>query len=85
MNWSRGLLRLWGVLAACWIIAGLFLAIVITLKGQFNFLEHLFKMSGIDWAYFVFLIFIPPLLLLFLGFAVAWIARGFRNSGPPEG
>ena len=27
----------------------------------------------------------PPTLLLLLGFAVAWIARGFRRSAPPEG
>ena len=27
----------------------------------------------------------PPALLLLIGFVVAWIARGFRSSAPPEG
>ena len=30
-------------------------------------------------------ILLPPALLLLLGFAMAWIARGFRSSAPPEG
>jgi hypothetical protein len=30
-------------------------------------------------------IIIPPSFLILFGFAMAWIARGFRTSGPPMG
>jgi hypothetical protein len=116
MKWTRGFMRLWGVLAACWIMAWL-------LTGGTQLLEQRFKgeapinpVSGWrecppniepknkitpinpndcsdsrnyepDWGHRVTTIaniFVPPALILLLGFAVAWIARGFRRSAPPE-
>jgi hypothetical protein len=88
MNWTSGFLRLWAALAACWVcLQTLFMWDRITAKwiwdpivsadGSIHASTTPFKIAA--W------IMLPPLLLLLLGFAVAWIARGFRSSAPPEG
>lgn len=75
MNWTRGLLRLWMIIAACWII--------VTTWLQWNlitnpFTKYVEPSPFIDITMFIFL---PPLVLLLLGLSGVWVMRGFRRSG----
>jgi hypothetical protein len=133
MNFSRGLFRLWLVLAACYVPIAVYVN-----HSNFSSIEwasgpqpgdfvlpsdrHLppapkssFKPSECkhtslrqlvdkntkldffdcldrrNWApnweqriWAVSAVAIPPILLLLLGFAILWVARGFRRSDPPQ-
>ena len=81
MNWKRGLLRVWAVLAAIWISLQAFLMWdkitarwiwdpVVSADGSVHGSTTPFKIAG--W------VLLPPLLLLLLGMATVWIKRGFR-------
>ena len=86
MNYCRGFLRAWIALTVIWIA----LAGSITLSGvlESELFCNLFNPG--PWcdyrppAEFVFtlsLILVPPMALLVVGAAVAWIAAGFRSGG----
>jgi hypothetical protein len=119
LNVGKGLLRLWVVLAVCWVatagylkfddLVGRGLAIkepssntseyrrmpLDELRQRFPQYNDLSddklteavhkKFDGPRRVAAAELILLPPALLLLFGFAVAWIARGFRSSATPEG
>ncbi len=67
MNWKRGLLRLWAVVAVLWVS--------LQLGGRVIG-------DGIDKccdSFDLSVAFIPPLLLLALGYIGLWVRRGFRR------
>ena len=87
MNWKRGLLRLWAIAAVLWVgvivysavktvgddMAGSILAEKLygIPRGEYDILSLMFSFSA--------LAFIPPLLLLALGYIGLWVGRGFRR------
>lgn len=87
MNWKRGLLRLWAVVSVLWfglIVQSLVKTVgddiagsILTEKlyglprGEYDILSLMFVFSA--------LAFIPPLLLLALGYIGLWVGRGFRR------
>ena len=89
MNWTRGLLRVWAVLAVCWIgVVGYLTGgkLGLSNKGFFDPVKYLEGASGPysfwpDWNSFVAFgetALLPPFGLLLLGFMVVWAMRGFR-------
>ena len=96
MNWTSGFLRLWAALAVCWVGSVGYLTggkLGLSKNGFFDpdkYLEGASSPYSLlpDWKSFVGfseLVLLPPVLVLLLGFMVAWIARGFRRTAPPEG
>ena len=88
MNWKRGLLRLWAVAAVLWV--GFVVYAIAKSVGddiaRSILPEKLYGIPGgefdIEWSLrFVIsaLAFIPPLLLLALGYIGLWLGRGFRR------
>jgi hypothetical protein len=76
VNWRRGLLRVWLLLSAAWLMGW---AIYLTMYG----LRGGFKTTG-DWIVIPILLFGPPLALLLFGFAARWAFRGFKmDDGAP--
>ncbi len=87
MNWKRGLLRLWAVAAVLWVgfvvyaivkSVGDDIARSILAEKLYGYpqrkIDILFYMS-----FYSALAFIPPLLLLALGYIGLWVGRGFRR------
>ena len=101
MNWKRGLLRLWAVVAVLWVGVAFYsndtvlrvrdaYAIAVfdpdaylASKPQTGFLlNKTFYVVASIWPPlfdFAKLAFIPPLLLLALGYIGLWVGRGFRK------
>jgi hypothetical protein len=73
VNWRRGLLRVWLLFAAAWLMGW---AIYLTMYG----LRGGFKTTG-DWFVIPVLLFGPPIALLLFGFAARWAFRGFKLDG----
>ena len=70
MNWKRGLLRLWAVVAVLWVLSfGLW---ALFIDGFFNFTFG-------EFVVLLMILSIPPLLLLALGYCGLWVGRGFRR------
>jgi hypothetical protein len=74
-NWRRGLLRAWALLSALWIIGfSVFLFFVLGRPPTIHWgAENLAFLAGF--------LFVPPLALLALGVATAWVLKGFRRAG----
>jgi hypothetical protein len=86
MNWTSGFLRLWAALAVCWISTQTWLMWATITDPWISFKSVRTDGSVYDERIGIAVwILLPPALLLLLGFAVAWIARGFRSSAPPKG
>ena len=92
MNYTRGFLRLWAVLGVCWIVAMTLILkddlwllkpdgdwIDVRTKALVMVPNWSARIKAAVWTL------LPPAMLLLLGFVMAWIARGFRSSAPPEG
>ena len=88
MNWTRGLLRVWAVLALCWVgsttlvMQDLIFPPSCSAHEACDFRppslgpEPSLQEKRIEAAK---LISVPPLGLLVLGFLVVWAVRGFRR------
>ena len=80
-RWGRGMLRLWVLATVIWIvIASLFL-----LGGPFfDEMLHPERYPGSDavegWSLLAGTWFGPPIIILLLGAAIAWVLRGFRSE-----
>ena len=85
MNWKTGLLRLWVVTAICWVGSQTWREWGDLKDAWDGWIPVIYKSAQDYWIATGERILLPPVLLLLLGFAVAWIARGFRRSAPPEG
>jgi hypothetical protein len=71
----RGLLRIWLLLSAGWIMSWVIGLIV-------GLLEHGFKTSG--FLVIPVLLFAPPVALLIFGFGAGWAVRGFKVDESPS-
>ena len=69
LNWRRGMLRIWLVLSAAWIMGWIIEFIVYGLQGGFRFASDLLAVPV--------LLFGPPVALLIFGVAAGWAFRGF--------
>ena len=69
LNWRRGMLRIWLVLSAAWIMGWIIEFIVYGIQGGFRFAS--------DFLAIPVLLFGPPVALLIFGVAVGWAFRGF--------
>jgi hypothetical protein len=76
LNWSRGLLRLWILVSAVWIMGWAIYAILSVLAQSFKTLE--------DYLAIPVVFFGPPIALLLCGLATAWAIRGFKLDEKPE-
>ena len=68
VNWKRGLLRAWAVLSAIWVVGVAFLVF-----------DRWPAVEEAEWFFTVALALIPALVILLIGFSVAWAVRGFRK------
>jgi len=94
MNSTRGLLRIWAALAVCW-VGGTAMAMRNSILPPSCSANEAcdFRLPSLGPELSLYdkrieaakLILLPPVGLLLVGFAVAWIARGFRSSTSPEG
>ena len=75
INWRRGLLRVWLLASAAWIMAW---SIYLIMYG----LERGFRTS--DILVIPVLLIGPPIALLIFGIATGWAFRGFKVEIPPE-
>jgi hypothetical protein len=76
VNWRRGLLRVWLLCSAAWLMGWIIYLIMFGLHGGF-------KTTG-DFLEVPVLLFGPPVALLLFGIGAGWTLRGFKpESGPP--
>lgn len=67
MRWKRGLFRLWMVVSALWVIP---LTLLIASEAPLD--VYAFR-------FLIFVVFLPPVLVLAIGMALVWAIRGFSN------
>ena len=70
VNWRRGVLRVWLLLSAAWIMGWIVYLILNGIQGGF-------KSSG-DVLAIPVLLFGPPVALLLFGILAGWAFRGFK-------
>jgi hypothetical protein len=70
VNWRRGLLRIWLLVSAAWIMGWVVYLILSGLQGGFR--------SADDFLPIPVLLFGPPIALLLFGFVAGWAFRGFK-------
>lgn len=69
LNWRRGMLRIWLVLSAAWIMGWIIEFLVYGIQGGFRLAS--------DYLAIPVLLLGPPVALLIFGIAVGWAFRGF--------
>jgi hypothetical protein len=94
MNWKRGLLRLWVVAAVLWVAVAFYsenpIQKVFDVYAQSDWVNFTpeqqealanakARVVRADLLDFSVSAFIPPLLLLALGYIGLWVGRGFRK------
>jgi hypothetical protein len=77
VNWRRGLFRVWLLLSAAWIICWTLYWLLYGIQVGFQ------NISGV--LAIPVLLFIPPIVLLLLGWATGWAFRGFRPGHDGRG
>ena len=77
INWRRGLIRVWLLLSAAWMMGWIIYLIMFGLHGGF-------KTTG-DFLEIPVLLIGPPIALLLLGVAAGWAFRGFKADNDPPG
>jgi hypothetical protein len=77
LNWRRGMLRVWLLVSAAWIMAWI---IYLVLQG----LQSGFNATG-DFLAIPVILIGPPIALLLFGLATGWAFRGFKvDDRPPS-
>ena len=77
VNWRRGLLRVWILLSAAWIMGWLIHLIMFGLQGGFKDPGEVLSIPVLLLG--------PPIALLLFGFAAGWAFRGFKvDETPPS-
>jgi hypothetical protein len=76
INWRRGMLRIWLLLSAAWIMGWIIEFAVYGLQGGFRLAS--------DYLTIPVLLFGPPIALLLFGMAAGWAFRGFRTDEAPR-
>ncbi|HEX9321289.1 MAG TPA: hypothetical protein VF913_04085 [Xanthobacteraceae bacterium] len=77
INWRRGLLRVWMLMSAAWIMGWAIYSILYAMSDGF-------KTAG-DFLSIPVVFFGPPIALLLFGLATAWAFRGFKMDAEPSG
>jgi hypothetical protein len=75
LNWRRGMLRVWLLMSAAWIMAWI---IYLVLQG----LQSGFNATG-DFLAIPVILLGPPIALLLFGLATGWAFRGFKVDDRP--
>jgi len=70
VNWRRGLIRVWLLLSAAWIMGWTVYLILFAIQVGFQ--------SSRDFLAIPVLLFGPPIALLLFGLAAGWAFRGFK-------
>ncbi len=70
INWRRGLMRLWILVSAAWIMGWLIFFAIEFISG---------KSTGPDLLVIPIILFGPPIALLTLGLATRWAFQGFES------
>ncbi|MGA9339099.1 MAG: hypothetical protein WBV66_15785 [Pseudolabrys sp.] len=70
VNWRRGLMRVWVLLSAAWIMGWI---VYLTIYG----IQSGFQSSG-DFLAILVLLISPPIALLLFGLVAGWAFRGFK-------
>ena len=70
VNWSRGLLRIWILISAGWIMGWTIYLVMYSLQGGYN--------GNRDFVAIPILLLAPPVALLIFGSATGWAFRGFQ-------
>jgi hypothetical protein len=70
INWRRGLLRIWVLLSAAWIMGWLVYLILYGIQSGFRSFNDLLAIPV--------LLIGPPIALLLFGLVAGWAFRGFR-------
>lgn len=70
LNWRRGLLRVWLLLSAAWVMGWLVYLILYGIQGGFRSAAELLPVPV--------LLFGPPVALLLFGLLAGWAFRGFK-------
>jgi hypothetical protein len=73
LNWRRGLLRMWLLVSAAWVMGW---AIYFILSAMAQALRTVGDFLAIPVVFFG-----PPIALLLCGIATRWAIRGFRADG----
>jgi len=69
INWRRGLLRVWMLVSAAWIMGWVVYLIIYGIQSGFR---------GSDFFAIAVLLFGPPVALLLFGLLAGWAFRGFK-------
>ena len=70
INWRRGLLRIWLLLSAAWIMGWMVYLIIYGVQGGFQ--------SPGEYLAIPVLLIGPPIALLLFGLVAGWAFRGFK-------
>jgi len=70
LNWRRGLLRIWLLVSAAWVMGWLVYLIMYGIQGGFQSLSEVLVLPV--------LLFGPPVALLLFGLLAGWAFRGFK-------
>ena len=84
MNWKSGLFRVWVILTVCWAAPQTWHEWSDIKGARGGGIPTIYQNAQDYWIATGERILLPPVLLLLLGFAMAWIALGFRSSAAPE-
>jgi hypothetical protein len=74
VNWRRGMLRIWCLISAAWVMSWAIYLIMNALQGG---------VVPSDLLVIPVLLFGPPIALLLFGAATAWAFKGFKMDRPP--
>ena len=75
VNWRRGLIRVWLLISAAWIMAWIIYLLMQGISGELKSTE--------DFLQLPVLLLGPPVALLIFGIAAGWAFRGFKVDGKP--
>ena len=75
INWRRGLLRVWLLMSAAWIMGWAIYSILHAISNGFQTLGDFLRIPVVFFG--------PPLALLLLGLAATWAFRGFKPDPDP--
>ena len=70
INWRRGLLRIWILISAGWVMGWTIYLVMYSLQGGYN--------GNRDFVAIPILLLAPPVALLIFGLATGWAFRGFQ-------
>jgi hypothetical protein len=75
---KKGLFRLWIVFSVCW-ISYFTLSICLSLLNVWERMGSAMTRDFGDFLEYISIIFLPPVILLYLGKSIFWIVKGFKK------